>query len=73
MFTHLYSLKYTQPIKDYNSILNKTLLLFKVNDHFYHNIHISAFCIKTIPNECGSGFNILFDINTVSLNYCHQN
>ncbi len=59
MFTQLYSPRYIQPIKVYNSVLNKTIHLFKVKDHLYRNIHISATCIKTFPNEFGSGFNIL--------------
>ncbi len=59
MFTQLYSLRYTQPTKAYNSVLNKTIHLFKVKDYLYHNIHISASYIKTFPNEFGSGFNIL--------------
>ncbi len=56
MFTQLYSPRYTQPIKAYNSVLNKTIHLFKVKDR---NIHISVSYIKTFPNEFGSGFNIL--------------
>ncbi len=59
MFTQLYSPRYTQPIKAYNSVLNKTIHLFTVNDRLYHNIHISTSYIKTFPNEFGNGFNIL--------------
>ncbi len=59
MFTQLYSPRDTQPIKAYNSVLNKTTYLFKVKDHLYRNTHKSAFYIKKFPNEFGSGFNIL--------------
>ncbi len=59
MFTHLHSPRYTQHIKVYNSVLNKTVHLFKVKDHLYRKIHISTFYIKTFPNEFSSGFNIL--------------
>ncbi len=59
VFTQLYNPKYTQPIKVYNSVLNKTIHLFKVRDHLYRNIHISTCYINTFPNEIGSGFNIL--------------
>ncbi len=54
-----YSRRYTQPVKAYNSVLNKTIHLFKVKDHLYHSIHISVSDIKTAPNEFGIGFNIL--------------
>ncbi len=53
MFTQLYSPRYTQPIKAYSSVLNKTIHLFKVNDHLYHNIHISTsyiICIRSVSN-----------------------
>ncbi len=59
MFTQLHSPRYTQPIKAYNSVLNKTIYLFKVKDHSYCKIHISTSYIKTFPNEFSSGFNIL--------------
>ncbi len=58
MFTQLYSPRYTQSIKAHNSILNN-IHIFKVKDHLYHNIHISASYIKTFPNEFGSRINIL--------------
>ncbi len=59
MFTQLYSPRYTQPIKAYNSVVNKTIHLFKVKDHLYRKRHISTSYIKTFPNEFSSGFNIL--------------
>ncbi len=59
MFTQLYSPRYTQHIKAYNSVLSKSIHLFKVKNHLYVNIHISASYIKAFPNEFGSGFNIL--------------
>ncbi len=60
MFTQLFSPRYTQPIKAYNSVLNKNIKLFKVKHHLlFHNIHISTSYIKTFPSEFGSGFNIL--------------
>ncbi len=59
MLTQLYSPIYTQPINAYNSVLNKTIHLFKVKDHLYRKIHISTSYIKTFPNEFSSGFNIL--------------
>ncbi len=59
MFIQLYSPRYTQPIKAYNAVLNKTIHLFKVKDHLYLKIHISTSYIKTFPNEFSSGFNIL--------------
>ncbi len=46
-------------IKAYNSVVNKTIHLFKVKDQLYCNIHISASYIKTFPNKFGGGFNIL--------------
>ncbi len=49
MFTHLYSPRYNQRIKAYNSFLNKTVHLFKVKDHLYCNIDISMFYIKKFP------------------------
>ncbi len=58
-YTNLYSPRYTQPVKVYNSALNKTIHLFKVNDYLHHNIHIYVYYIKTYPNEFGSRFNIL--------------
>ncbi len=58
MFTQLYSPRYTQPIKAFNSVLNKTIHIYKVNDHLYNKIHISTSYIKTFPNEFSSGFNI---------------
>ncbi len=63
MFTQLYSPRYTQPIKAYNSVLNKTIHLFKVKDHLYLKLHISMSYIKTFSNEFSSRFNI----NTMSL------
>ncbi len=59
MFTQLYSPRYTQPIKACNSVLNKTIHLFKINDHLYIKIHISMSYIKTFPNAFNSGFNII--------------
>ncbi len=59
MFTQLYSPRYTQPIKACNSVLNKTIHLFKVKDHLYRKIHISTSYIKTFSNEFSSGFNIV--------------
>ncbi len=59
MFTQLYSLRYTQHIKAYNSVLNKTIHLFKVKDHLYRKIHVSTSYIKTFPNDFSSGFNII--------------
>ncbi len=60
MLTQLYSRpKYTQPIKAYNSDLKKTIHLFKIRVHLYHNIYISASYIKTFSNSFASGFNIL--------------
>ncbi len=56
MFTQLYSARYTQPIKAYNSVLSKTIHPFTVKDHL---IHISMSYNKTFPNEFSSGFNIL--------------
>ncbi len=58
MFTQLYSPKYTQPIKAYNSLLNNNIHIFKVNDHLYHNIQISVSYIQTYS----------FDINIMSSN-----
>ncbi len=58
-YTQLYSPRYTQPIKAYNSVLNKTIHLFKVKDLLFHNIYISTSYIKTFPNQFGSGFNVL--------------
>ncbi len=46
MFTQLYSPRYTQPIKAYNSVLNKTIHLFKVKDHLNCKIHMSTSYIK---------------------------
>ncbi len=57
-YKYVYIIIYSQSIKAYNSVLNKTKHLFKVKDHLYHNIHISASYIETFPNELGSGFNI---------------
>ncbi len=59
MFTQLHSPTYTQPIKAYNSVLNKTIHLFNVKDHLYRKIHISISYIKTLLYEFSSGFNIL--------------
>ncbi len=67
MFTQLYSPRYTQPIKAYNSILNKTIHLFKVKDHLYHNIHISISYIKKLQMNLAVDLTYSFDINTVSL------
>ncbi len=58
-YEYVYTITYTWPIKAYNSVLNKTIHLFKVKDRLYHNIHISTSYIKTFPKEFGSGFNIL--------------
>ncbi len=62
MLTQLYNPRYTQPIKAYNSVLNKTIHLFKVKDHTYHNIHISVSYIKKLPNEFESRLNHLRSI-----------
>ncbi len=67
MFTQLYSPRYTQPIKAYNSVLNKIIHLFMVKDYLYHNIHISVSYIKRLTNEFGNVLTYSFDINTVSL------
>ncbi len=58
-FTQLYSPRYTQPIKAYNSVLHKTIHLFKVKNHLYRKIHISTSYIQIFPNAFSSGFNIL--------------
>ncbi len=67
MFTQLYNPRYTEPIKAYNSVLNKTIHFFKVNDHFYCNIHISASYIKHSEMNLGVDLTYSLDINTVSL------
>ncbi len=57
MFTQLYSHRYTNPIKAYNSVVNKNIHHLKINDHLYHNI-IFLCLILILPNVFGSGFNI---------------
>ncbi len=66
MFTQLYSPRYTQPIKAYNSVLNKTIHLFKVKDDLYLNIHFSMSYGYSQMN-LAVDLTYLFDINTISL------
>ncbi len=67
MFTQLYSPRYTQPIKAYNSVLNKAIYLFKVKDHLYRKIHISTSYIKHSQMNLAVDLTYSFDINKVSL------
>ncbi len=64
MFTQLYCLRYTQPIKAYNYT---TIHLLMVKDHLYHNIHILCLILKHSNMNLAMDLTYSFDINTVSL------
>ncbi len=62
MFTQLYSPRYTQLINAYNSVLNKTIHLFK-----YMSFIMAAFLINGNANMSGVKYIFSFAISEGSL------
>ncbi len=67
MFAQLYSPRYTQPIKVYNSVLNKTINLFKVKIIYTVKYIFLCLILKHSQMNLAVDLTYSFDINTVKL------